>query len=299
MVKVTTTDFIARAKAVHGDKYDYSVTEYVKSSTKLTIICPVHGEFKVLPSNHVGRRSGCPKCAGQEKLTSESFRERAGEIHGDHYDYSEVQYVNRKTKVTIVCPTHGEFQQTPKAHLTGNGCNKCGWDKLRRKKAMGREEFVSRSREIHSSRYDYHLVEYTNNRTPVTIICPVHGPFEQRPEVHLLGNGSIQCGYESLARWRTKSREQFIADAIAKHGDYYDYSKVDYKHGEQDVTIICPIHGEFQQRPQNHTWGFGCGKCAGNQQLTTEEFIKRLVNCMGTNTTTQRLHIPEHITLSQ
>ena len=59
---MTTEEFIQKAKAIHGDKYDYSKVEYVNSKTKVRIICPIHGEFWQVPSNHL-RNHGCPKCA--------------------------------------------------------------------------------------------------------------------------------------------------------------------------------------------------------------------------------------------
>ena len=113
-----TKEFIAKAKAVHGDKYDYSKVNYVNSFTKVTIICPKHGEFEQTPNLHL-KSQGCPNCYGNKKMTIEEFIKRAKEVHGDKYDYSKVKYVNALTKVTIICPIHGEFEQTPAKHLLG------------------------------------------------------------------------------------------------------------------------------------------------------------------------------------
>lgn len=123
----TTEEFIEKAKKIHGDKYDYSKVEYVNNKTKVCIICPIHGEFWQTPNNHY--KYGCHKCIGMNKTNSE-FINDAKLVHGDRYDYSKVEYKDSRTKVCIICPKHGEFWQTPKDHLKGNGCPKCNNSKL-------------------------------------------------------------------------------------------------------------------------------------------------------------------------
>ena len=118
-----TINFIEKAKKIHGDKWDYSKTEYVKCMTKVTIICPTHGEFQQTPNNHL-KGQGCPDCAKRKRRealtsTTQNFIERAKKIHGDKWLYSKTEYVNCMTKVTIICPIHREFQQTPSSHLEG------------------------------------------------------------------------------------------------------------------------------------------------------------------------------------
>ena len=120
----TTESFIKKAKEVHGDKYDYSKVEYINNREKVIIICPEHGPFKQKPLKHI-QKNGCPYCGGTKKLTKEEFIKKAKEVHGDKYDYSKVDYVNSETKVIIICPEHGEFEQTPHNHLNGQGCPNC------------------------------------------------------------------------------------------------------------------------------------------------------------------------------
>lgn len=128
--KLTTEEFIKRAREIHGDTYDYSKVEYKTTRDKITIICPVHGEFEQSPNNHL-RGRGCPKCANNIKKTLEEFEKEAGQIHNHAYDYSKVEYVNNYTKVCIICPKHGEFYQTPHNHLTNRyGCPFCKRSKL-------------------------------------------------------------------------------------------------------------------------------------------------------------------------
>lgn len=123
-VKSKTSDFISKAKLIHGDKYDYSKVNYVNSKIKINIICPKHGEFHQTPNSHL-QGQGCPKCVGLNK-TNDEWIDEARAIHHDKYDYSNVIYINAKTKINIICPIHGEFSQTPSAHLDGHGCPKCG-----------------------------------------------------------------------------------------------------------------------------------------------------------------------------
>lgn len=116
-------EFIKEAKLVHEDKYDYTKVEYCKSSVKITIICKIHGEFKQTPNSHL-QGNGCKKCAivytsGLQRSNISNFIKDATEIHGDKYDYSNLNYINSKTKVIIICKEHGEFEQSPSNHLKG------------------------------------------------------------------------------------------------------------------------------------------------------------------------------------
>lgn len=127
--KLTTEEFIIKAKKIHGDKYDYSKVEYVNNKTKVCIVCPKHGEFWQKPNDHL-LGDGCLKCGIKQRFinrvkTIEQFIQDSRKIHGNKYDYSKVNYVNALTKVCIICPEHGEFWQTPGAHLWGNNCPKC------------------------------------------------------------------------------------------------------------------------------------------------------------------------------
>lgn len=120
----TTEWFITEAKKIHGDKYDYSKVEYERTDKNVCIICPEHGEFWQTPNRHLNHH-GCPKCGGNEKLTTEEFIKRAKEIHGDKYDYSKVVFNGTNKKVCIICPKHGEFWQYANSHMAGRGCPHC------------------------------------------------------------------------------------------------------------------------------------------------------------------------------
>lgn len=116
--------FIEKAKLIHGDRYDYSLVEYVKATNNISINCYKHGMFNQTPNIHLSRKAGCPKCAGLGKDTNQ-FIEESRLIHGNKYDYSISYYQGPKNKVDIICDNHGLFSQQPNSHLRGQGCPKC------------------------------------------------------------------------------------------------------------------------------------------------------------------------------
>lgn len=260
--KLTTEEFIKKAKEVHGDKYDYSKVDYKNTKTKVTIICPTHGEFYQRPSDHI-EGSNCPKCNGRALTVLENI-ERARKVHSNKYDYSKVNYKKLSDKVCIICPTHGEFFQAFNTHINGRGCYKCS-----RNVTLSKKEFICKAREVHGDKYDYCKVGYKSTKEKVCIICPDHGEFYQRPRDHIRGQGCPSCS------GRIKTTEKFINKAKEVHGDKYDYCKVDYKNTNNKVCIICPDHGEFYQTPYNHLRGSGCPVCSGKFKLTTDQFIKK------------------------
>ena len=127
----TTKTFIEDAKTIHGNKYDYSQAMFTNFDTKLTIICKQHGTFNMTPRAHLVSKQGCCMC-GRERIGNIKrkplglFVEQASTVHNNKYDYSLVTYKNNKTKITILCPEHGQFQQPPDNHLSGQGCPTCG-----------------------------------------------------------------------------------------------------------------------------------------------------------------------------
>lgn len=128
--KKTTEQFIKEAKQIHGEKYDYSKTEYYSANKKLTVTCKKHGDFSIRASSHLAG-CGCKKCAIEQTANNQrkkldEFIAEAKNIHGEKYDYSKVEYTNVNKKVCIICPEHGEFWQTPNAHITlRQGCPFC------------------------------------------------------------------------------------------------------------------------------------------------------------------------------
>jgi len=129
MKKDTLDIFIEKANKIHSNKYNYSKTEYLNSRTKITITCPIHGDFYQLPSSHLRNRGcnlcGINKCQTHMLKSQNDFILQANKIHNNKYNYSKVIYTGTKNKICIICPQHGEFNQTPFNHLQGNECYEC------------------------------------------------------------------------------------------------------------------------------------------------------------------------------
>ena len=117
------------------------------------------------------------------------------------------------------------------------------------------EEFIEEAKKVHGNKYNYSKTTYINAKSPITVICPIHGEFKQRSDIHLSGHGCPKCTDNSL------TTEIFIKKANEIHYFKYDYSKSDYKGYDIPLRIICPIHGEFMQKPHYHLSGSGCQEC--------------------------------------
>ena len=250
---LTTEEFIKRAKKTHGDKYNYSRVEYVNGNSKICIICEKHGEFYQRATDHI-QGGGCITCSCDRRLlTKEQFIHASKKIHGDIFDYSEVEYINSQTKVKIICPVHGIFLQKPNSHLSGNGCPKCSG-----RLPLTTDEFIKKAKMIHGDIFDYSEVQYINHATKVIITCATcNHRFLRKPNDHLAKQkyGCPKCaGYY-------KTNEDFIKQAQEIHGLKYNYDLIDYQRATTKIIIICPEHGEFIQRPSDHLSGYGCPIC--------------------------------------
>ena len=205
-----------------------------------------------------------------KKVTTEDFIKKAILVHGEgKFNYSKVNYVSAKTKVTIICDKGHEFEQMPSNHthtLNKRGCPICNGGIKYTK-----EEFITKAIAIHGNKYKYDGVFYINSGTKVSIYCKIHNEYyTQVPESHLNGCGCPKCKYTD------SNLETFIQKAIKKHGNKYDYSKVIYVSSKDKVIIICDKGHEFEQTPVLHVNKSGCPKCAlNNMGDTQEDFIKK------------------------
>lgn len=124
------------------------------------------------------------------------------------------------------------------------------------------EEFIADAIKKHGNKYDYSHVEYKGATAFVTIICPIHGEFQQRAADHINGHGCKKCVYAQKALQQAKPADTFISQANVIHKNKYDYTKIKYINSHTPITIICPIHGEFYQQPADHLGGHGCPLCS-------------------------------------
>jgi hypothetical protein len=260
---------VQRSKERFPLAFSYGKTLYKDARTLINLTCLKHGDFEVLPHVHLRLNSagGCPKCSRNSLKSIDEFIADAHKLHGEAYDYSATVYVSAKAKVSIICRAHGPFLQEASSHLSGAGCPKCWGEKKANIHAQTLElrhrTFLEKAVEIHKDVYDYSGAFYKNHNSPLQIICKTHGPFFQRPAVHLRGGGCPTCAAKLIGRARRSSTERFVCQANVVHDNYFDYSSVLYKTTHEPVVIICPDHGPFEQRPSNHLQGAGCPICAG------------------------------------
>ena len=281
MKKITTEEFIEKSKLIWGDRFDYSLVEYINNNTKVKIICPINGVFEQQPRRHLeGRETLNKKIEYKQK-----FIERANEKFNFKFDYSLVEYKNNDDKVIIICPIHGQFEQNFGNHLNSKyGCNDCKKDvsnakkvvkekvvkeKLDKIKIDRKELFFKKCFENHGDRYDYSITEFKTSNDKVKIICREHGVFEQRASAHTSGQGCMECRLEK----RRTGLDAFLSRSYEIHGDRYDYSLVtEYINSQTKVDVICKEHGIFKISPNKHTNGEqGCAEC---KKLGLTKFIE-------------------------
>lgn len=190
------------------------------------------------------------------------FIKKSNIKHNNIYDYSTVEYKNCRQKVDIICPLHGIFSQKPSIHLMGSGCPECGRNKI----SSNVTHFIDAANKKHDNKYDYSKVQYINNKSKVIIICPLHGPYAQTPDVHLRGIGCRECYDEQTKQKTTEDFDNFKHDAMCLYGNQYYYTHAKYINKTTPIDIICRDHGIFKQTPQGHLQHQGCNTCkkAGN-----------------------------------
>lgn len=203
-----------------------------------TLHCKVHGDFIINPHSLFRRRTlcVCKKCSKNDDKYKLAFIEKSKKIHGDTIDYSKLDMTDKKVKLR--CKIHDEwFEQDKRNHLMYSGCKKC----ILEKHSLSQDEFIEKSKEVHGDKYDYSKVNYINNKTPVTIICPAHGEFIQLPYEHMRGKGCNICtsskGEQSVHMLFKKLGINYIREYKIKGYNYrYDFYI-------PDVNLLIEIDG--------------------------------------------------------
>jgi len=267
-------EFIEKANKAHNNFYDYSKVDYKKAIIDVRIICPEHGEFIQTPNHHLSGYK-CRNCVKQQliipwKVQLNEFNKN----HNNFYDYSKVSnYKGVDTKITIICPEHGEFIIRAHDHKK-RGCKFC----KKEIKIYDVDNFLKRSIETWGDTYDYSKVIYTGSENKVIIICKKHGEFKQLPSNHYK-YPCRKCSGENNKRnieLKKKCSEDFIEKANKIHNNKYNYSKSVYINAKIKIIVNCSEHGEFKISPNNHLKGKGCVKCFGNYSKISIEWLKYL-----------------------
>lgn len=207
-----------------------------------------------------------------KKLTTQEWIAKAIAVHGDTYDYSKVVYINSITKVTIGCKIHGYFQTLPAQHLLKTGCKQCNINSRFDTEAT----FLSKAKKVHGDRYDYSETIYTTAKSDIIIICKEHGKFIQKAIHHTQGKNCPKCANILKGKANLKTTETFVAEATKLHNSLYSYSNTKYTGSNNNVEIVCSIHGSFFQIPHGHLKGQGCPYCAEihNQSCKTKKLTR-------------------------
>ena len=244
MKRKTKEEFIADARKVHGNKFDYTKVEYINNKTKVCIICPIHGEFWQYPQDHT-KGVGCSKCNGGVSHSNEEWLEKFKKVHGERYFYNikDTDKLSAYSKIEIICPKHGKFYQNCMNHSLGQGCHLCADEYSAIKRSNTKEQFITNARKVHCDKYDYSKVKYINNHIEVCIICPIHGEFWQKPNVHLLNHGCPKCVCSRLETEIVNCLEdnkiEYIHQANKKILPWLKKQSLDFYLPNYDVAIEC------------------------------------------------------------
>lgn len=195
-----------------------------------------------------------------KKLSKSELIDRANNVHNFKYLYDFDNYNTIKDKVTITCPTHGEFKQSMSDHLNGHGCQLCAIEKNANKKRNIIKDLIDRANKTHNYSYDYsNLTNHKSMHDKIGIICPKHGIFNLSLHSHInKKRGCQKCAIERA----TDTKDVFIEKANNIHNNKYNYDNVFYSNSRTKVEIVCPKHGSFLQKPCDHLHSkAGCPIC--------------------------------------
>ena len=245
--------YLKKVYAVHGDRYGTLEINYIDSKTPITPICSIHGKFEKNPSEFL-RDAGCKLCSNAaKKSTWQDLRTDFEVQYNGQFDYYLSKYINMKTNIDIRCKKHDVvFQITPANHKNHGGCPSC------RRKGYGQylklsfPEFLKKAHAVHGDLYEYKHNEYDGYVKPITITCKIHGPFRQLVKNHLAGSHCPECAKLHIGQSNSLTDKEFKDRSGVVHVGRYSYPKPDYINLTIPVEIVCPIHGTFYQRPDNH-----------------------------------------------
>ena len=285
--KLNNENFINKSKNFYPGRFSYEKTFCETGRIKVTITCNKHGDFQVLPQNHLRDRhgkngrfssAGCSECRLENSRykkrsnrkrkfrTSDEFVLECKEIWGDRFDYSQVDYKDCYTQNSIICKSHGAFKRNSVDFLfRKRHCPSCQKEELlAQKKARAQDrakEFIKKAKEIHKSKYSYELESLSNLSENVLITCPDHGKYYQEASKHLEGKQCRPCAVKAGGIASRLTNNEFIEKAQALHGDKFDYSITKYTSMQDFIKIICPCHGVVELLAKYHLNLSGCTYC--------------------------------------
>ncbi|WP_442637959.1 GIY-YIG nuclease family protein [Rossellomorea marisflavi] len=214
-----------------------------------------------------------------------SFLEKCGLKFGDRFNYEKFIYVDAKTKGTIICPIHKDFQQTPDKHLQSKyGCYKCAKIAVGVKKknippkakreSITKEQYQKRFEKKHGKKFDLDFSNYLGwTMGKVILNCKKHGNSSYVPQALLSSRYACKyCAIEQRALNKTGSYHELIEEANVVHNNKYSYpssNEKTYKNKRSEILIECQTHGLFKKRALKHVCGQGCFQCRIENLVST------------------------------
>lgn len=286
--------FMQKSIAKHGNRFIYTDTTYINRRTTIIVECRLHGKFTTLPMSHYKGNGGCQVCNKITEIRKKgnivtngkartrkfvpfkqfvkcyskydnTYIDKANVIHNNKYTYKvSTPITNTEThKFYITCSKHGEFTQTIKNHLRGQGCPKCGIEKAKATLTTPFTEVRKKAFMVHKEKYTYDENSYTNNRTKMKIHCNTcNRTFHMTPDSHI--NQEQGCPY-------CRGMYKTLKDAsIALKNINSSYSLVTDKplttqiKRKTVIEFLCPKHGLVSRSFLDISRGLGCKNCKSN-----------------------------------
>lgn len=266
--KLTWEQVLSQFKEVHGDEFDYSNVVYVDTHTKVEIYCKKHNHtFHQIPKDHkkgmkcyfCGRESQIEKA----KKSTEKVIEELYEVCGNEYDFSNINYINTKTEIEVICKTHGSFMKKPCELLQGRACKKCG-----NTKSTNKTKFIEEAIKVYGNKDDYEITNIISSKEKIQIRCTKHDyTFQKDIQTYLAGYGCPKCSAENYRKIRALPKEEYYRRANEAHDNKYTYTD-DYITSQYAITFYCKEHGRQRRNSFDHLRGAGCRKCDNTGQRT-------------------------------
>lgn len=223
-------------------------------------------EFKINKYKFPPKKISIRQCLTPREYCISRFKG----VHGYYYTYDNFEWCGKVSDYGIMtCPIHGDFKQIINNHLRGQGCFKCfGSEKLTL------DVVRNRCIESRGDEYDYSQLSYDHSSNNIKIRCKKHGIFETNLYHHLKGVNCSNCALDNRSGSYISS-DEFKVKAESVHLDRYCYQFVEYKGAKTGVRIVCKIHGEFTQKPNDHLNGNGCPSCGHERSgFTRSAYVK-------------------------
>jgi hypothetical protein len=292
LLRKNKEDFVMKSNITHDNKYSYDkVPDSFIVKNKVTIICPIHGDFKQTADSHK-RGHGCPYCVGKRGIDKDkNISVRTNKINDfiKKYEFEHVRLIELSTKYDrlnkFICDIHGEFSKNTSQVSKGQICGKC--IKIKNRKDR-RENELQKMINRHNNKFEYlDYVDLINGKDKITIRCKEHDhTFKYFKSTHLFAKfgGCKHClkQYRNIGR---KEIDDVINDFRNIHGEKYGYDNVNYQGSNVKISITCTKHGDFQQIPGSHLKGSGCPKC---KHSTGEKLIQNILKKMEIKYTSQK-----------